>query len=77
MLNVSREDSMKKMWEKLGNLSHSKSLVNKLFMQKKLYHLRMEDGDSVTNHINVFNTIVSQPISIDIKMEEEDKFITL
>ena len=37
----------------------------------------MEDGDFVTDHLNVFNTLVSHLISVDIKMEEEDKFITL
>ena len=37
----------------------------------------MEDGDSVTDHLNVFNTLVSQLIYVDIKMEEEDKCITL
>ena len=59
LLNVSGEDSAKKLWEKLGNLYQSKSLVNKLSLRKKLYHLRMEDGDSVTDHLNVFNTLVS------------------
>ena len=37
----------------------------------------MEGGDSVTDHLSVFNTLVSQLISIDIKMEDEDKCITL
>ena len=37
----------------------------------------MEDGDSMIDHLNVFNTLVSQLISIDIKMVEEDKCITL
>ena len=37
----------------------------------------MEDGDSVTDHLNFFNTLVSQLIYVDIKMEEEDKCITL
>ena len=32
LLNVSGEDSAKKLWEKLGNLYQSKSLVNKLFL---------------------------------------------
>jgi hypothetical protein len=32
MLNVSREYSARKLWEKLGNLYKSKSLVNKLFL---------------------------------------------
>ena len=32
LLNVSREDSTKKLWEKLGNLYQSKSLVSKFFL---------------------------------------------
>ena len=59
LLNVFGEVSAKKLWEKLGNLYWSKSLVNKLFLRKKLYHLRMEDGDSMTDHLNAFNTLVS------------------
>jgi hypothetical protein len=39
--NVSRESTTKELCNKLGNLYQSKSLVNKLFLQKKLYHLRM------------------------------------
>ena len=59
LLNDSREDYAKKLWEKLGNLYQSKYLVNKLFLRMKLYHLRMEDGDYVTGYLNVFNTLVS------------------
>ena len=66
LLNVSGEFTTKEIWDKLGNLYQSKSLVNKLFLRKKLYHLRMEDGDSVTEHLNAFNTLVSQLVSINI-----------
>ena len=31
----------------------------------------------MTDHLNVFNTLVSQLIFVDIKVEEEDKCITL
>ena len=41
--NVSREAMMKALWNKLGNLYQSKSLVNKLLLQKKMYNLRMKD----------------------------------
>jgi hypothetical protein len=77
LLNVSGESTTKELWEKLGNLYQSKSLVNKLFLRKKLYHLRMEDGDSVTEHLNAFNTLVSQLGSVNIMLAEEDKCITL
>jgi hypothetical protein len=77
LLNVSGESTAKELWDKLGNLYQSKSLVNKLFLRKKLYHLRMEDGDYMTEHLNAFNTLVSQLGSVNITIAEEDKCITL
>ena len=47
LLNASTEDTVKKLWGKLGNLYQSKSIVNKLFLQNNLYLLRMNDDDSV------------------------------
>jgi hypothetical protein len=75
--HLSEESTTKDLWEKLGNLYQSKSLVNKLFLRKKLYSLRMKDGDSVAEHLNAFNTVVSQLVSIDIKISDEDKCISL
>ena len=77
LLNVLGEAIMKALWDKLGTLYQSKSLVNKLFLQKKLYNLRMKDGDSVTKHLNAFNIVVSQLSSVDIKISDEDKCISL
>jgi hypothetical protein len=77
LLNVSGESTSKELWDKLGNLYQSKSLVNKLFLRKMLYHLRMEDGDSMKEHLNAFNTLVSQIGSVNITIAEEDKCITL
>eukprot|EP00253_Pinus_taeda_P023797 PITA_23797 len=72
-----REAMAKALWDKLVTLYQSKSLVNKLFLRKKLYNLRMKDGDSVTEHLNAFNTVVSQLLSVDIKISDEDKCISL
>ena len=77
LLNVSEEATAKDLWEKLGNLYQSKSLVNKLFLRKKLYNLRMRDGDLVAEHLSAFNTVVSQLVSVDIKISYEDKCISL
>jgi hypothetical protein len=75
--NVSGESIAKELWDKLGNLYQSKSLVKKLFLRNKLYHFRMEDGDSVTEHLNAFNTLVSQLVSVNIRIAEEDTCINL
>ena len=77
LLNVSGKATMKALWDKLGTLYQSKSLVNKLFLRKKLYNLRMKDGDSMIEHLNPFNTMVSQLASVDIKILDEDKCISL
>jgi hypothetical protein len=77
LLNGLGEDSSKKLWDKLGSLYQSKSMVNKLFLKKKLYLLRMSDGILVTEHLNVFNTIISQLSYVDIKIIEEEKCIIL
>jgi hypothetical protein len=60
LLNVLGEYFSKKMWDKMGSLYQSKSLVNKLFLINKLYLLRMSDGSSGTENLNEFNTILIQ-----------------
>jgi hypothetical protein len=59
LLNMSSEDSTKKLWDELGRLYQSKSLVHKLFLWKKLYLLRRSNRSSVTDHLNAFNILIS------------------
>ena len=68
---------MKDLWVNLKTLYQSKSLMNKLILQKNLYNLRINDGDSVTKHLNAFNIVVSQLLSVHIKILDEDKCINL
>jgi hypothetical protein len=77
LLNVSGEDLAKKLWDMLGSLYQSKSLVNKIFLRKKLYLLRMSDGSLVTQHLNGFKTVLSQLSFMDIKITNEEKCINL
>jgi hypothetical protein len=77
LLNVSGEDLAKKLWEKLGILYQSKSPVNNLFLINKLYLMRMIEGSSMTEHLNVFYTIIIQLSLVDIKIIEEEKCIVL
>jgi hypothetical protein len=74
---VSEQATTKDLWDKLGKLYQSKDLVNKLFLRKKLYNMRMRDGDSVAEHLNAFNTVVSQLLYLEIKISDKDKCISL
>jgi hypothetical protein len=77
LLNVSREALTKELWDELGNFYQSKSLVNKPLLRKKMYNLRMRDGDSVRENLNAFNIVVSQLVSVEINISNEDKCINL
>jgi len=77
LLNVLGEAMTKDLWDKLGILYQSKYLVIKLLLWEKLYNLRMKDGDLVTEHLNAFNTMVIQLLSVGIKILDEDKCISL
>jgi hypothetical protein len=72
LLNVSKEATTNDLWDKFW-----KYLENKIFLRKKLYNPRMRDGDSMAEHLNAFNTMVSQLVSVEIKISDEDKCIIL
>jgi len=49
----------------------------RIFPTKKMFKMRMKDGDSVKNNLNDFNTVVIWFLSIDIKIPDEDKCINI
>ena len=55
MYDVMDEESLTAIWLKLENRYMSKSLTNKLLLKKKLYGLKMVEGLTLYQHINVFN----------------------
>ncbi|KAJ0085618.1 hypothetical protein Patl1_08247 [Pistacia atlantica] len=77
LTNVMDQDTAKGLWQKLENMYLSKSLVNVLFRRKKLYNLRMYDGDSVAAHLDEFNTLVNQLLAVDVQVTESEKVVTL
>ena len=59
LLNVLDENTANSLWTRLGSVYQAKSLVNKLFLRKKLYSLRMEEGGSIADHLNAFNLLIA------------------
>ena len=43
------------------------STSNKVYLMKKLFSMKMNEGSSVQNHVNEFNTITNQLSSVKIK----------
>ncbi|MCO5548377.1 hypothetical protein L7F22_001834 [Adiantum nelumboides] len=54
-----------------------KSASNKVFLMKKLMHLSMKEGSSVSSHLNEFNALYSQLTSKGLNFDDEMKAIFL
>ena len=61
----------------LSNMYEKPSAMNKVYFMRRLFNLQMFENESVSNHINEFNMIVSQLNSLDINFEDEIKALIL
>ena len=53
------------------------SVMNKVYLMRRLFNLQMFENGSVSDYINKFNIIVSQLNSVDINFEDEIKTLIL
>ena len=70
-------DTAVSVWEKLASVFESKSLVNRLFMRRKLLTMKMGEGDALGTHINSIKTLAEQLAAIGAQISEEDLVMTL
>jgi len=75
MYNMMNEETAMGRWSRLETLYMTKSLSNKLYLKKQHYRLRMTEGTAV--NLNYFNNVVSELLSVDVKIDEEDKVLIL
>ena len=55
----------------LSDMYEMPSVNNKVFLMKKLFHLKMREGVSMATHFNEFNTIVNQLSYVEIDFDDE------
>lgn len=77
LFNIVEEVTAACLWEKLEKLYMTKSLTNRIYLKRQLYSLWMKEGKKVAKHLNVFNTLICQLSDMEVKIQEEDKAITL
>jgi hypothetical protein len=77
LFNIVGEETTTGLWNRLESMYMKKSLTNKIFLKRQLYNLRMTEGTKIVDHLNVFNTLICQLSSMEVKYEDEDKEVTL
>ena len=64
-------------WNKLKDQFQKKTWANKLELRRKLYSLRLKDGESVQKHIKAMTELFEALAVIDAPVSEEDKVVHL
>ena len=67
----------KEVWIKLGYQFQKKTWANKLEMRRKLYSLRLKEGDSVQDHIRQMTVIFNALSVMEAPLSDEDGVIYL
>ena len=75
--NISREKKIQGLMAALSKIYEKPSASNKAFLMKKLINLKMAESESVTEHLNEFNTLTSQLESVKINFVDEIKVLVL
>jgi len=71
------ENTIVDLMKALSNMYEKPSATNKVYLIHRLVNLKMGEGNSITNHISEFNTIIAQLTSVQITFDDEVKTLIL
>jgi hypothetical protein len=55
----------------------AKTIKNKLFLQRRFFTIKMQEGEDLLAHINMVKALANQLRSIEVKIEDEDVYMVL
>lgn len=75
--NIAKETTTSGLMVALSNMYEKPSVVNKVYLMRRLFNLKMSQGMALTDHLNEFNLVTSQLSSIGIEFEDELRALIL
>jgi cell division cycle protein 20 (cofactor of APC complex) len=54
-----------------------KSIENRLYLKKRIFHFQHKKGTSMNEHLNDFNKIIADLKNLDVEIDDEDKALLL
>ena len=75
--NVSHATTTKELMEALEALYEKPSASNKVYLMKKLFNLKMQQGARVADFLNEFQAVVQQLAAVDLKFDNEIQALLL
>jgi hypothetical protein len=69
--NISKEKTTKDLMGALAKLYEKTLASNKVFLMKRLFNMKISKGGFVADHLNEFNTVTNQLISVKVDFDDE------
>ena len=69
--NITKEKMTKELMKTLAMLYENPFALDKVFLMKCLFNMKMAEGGSVIDHLNEFNIVTSQLSSMGVNFDEE------
>jgi hypothetical protein len=70
-------DNVRSVWEALCSVHEAKTISNKLFLRRRFFTIKMQEGDEMLVHINTVKALADQLRSIEVNITDEDVYIVL
>jgi hypothetical protein len=68
-------DNVKSAWEALCGVHEANTIGNKLFLRRKFFAIKMQEGNDMLVHINTVKALVDQLHSIEVIIADEDVYM--
>ncbi len=62
-------DNVKSAWEALCGVHEAKTIGNKLFLRRRFFTIKMQEGDDMLVHINTVKALADQLRSIEVNIQ--------
>jgi hypothetical protein len=70
-------ENVKSAWETLCGVHEAKTIINKLFIRRRFFTIKKQEGENLLTHINMVKALADQLRSIEVKIEDEDVYMVL
>ena len=70
--NFNDEPEVDVLWKKIGGMFEKKNALNRVSVIRRIVRLRYQDGSSMAEHLNAFDGLINQTVSLEIPLVDDE-----
>jgi hypothetical protein len=75
LAHIQYYDNVRSAWEALYGVHETKTIGNKLFLRRRFFTIKMQEGNDMLVHINTVKALAYQLRSIELNITDEDVYM--